>query len=83
MTVYPNPVTGNELRLQFHGVAAGKYQLRLLNYLNQQVYSATVNVPGPDAVLPLHWSNKILPGYYLLEAVHNNGQRFVRAVVIQ
>ena len=83
MTVYPNPVTGGELRLQFHGVAAGKYQLRLLNYLNQQVYSATVNVPGPDAVLPLHWSNKILPGYYLLEAVHNNGQRFVRAVVIQ
>jgi hypothetical protein len=83
LTVYPNPVTGSELRLQFRGVAAGKYQLRLLNYLNQQVYSATVNVPGPDAVLPMHWSSNLLPGYYLLEAVHGNGQRFVRPVVIQ
>ena len=83
MAVYPNPVTGNDLRLQFHGVAVGKYQLRLLNYLNQQVYSTTLNVQNTDAVFPLHWSNKILPGYYLLEAVHSNGQRFVKSIVIQ
>jgi len=81
--VYPNPVTNGRVSLQFREGTSGKYQLRLLNYMNQAVYQTTVNVTDTHTPVAVQWSDKILPGYYLLEAVHTNGQRLVKAIVIQ
>ncbi|MFY0255321.1 glycosyl hydrolase family 28-related protein [Chitinophaga sp. 30R24] len=84
LTVYPNPVTGGGLRVQFPETAAtGAYQVRLLNALQQPVYHTTVTVPQKNTLITIQWNTQLLPGYYLLEAVHRNGQRFVKPVVLQ
>jgi uncharacterized protein YjdB len=83
MSVYPNPVAGRQLRVQFGEVATGQYRLRLLSIAGQRVYETKVNVTTKYMTIPVEWATKIQAGYYLLEAVHLNGQRFVKSVVIQ
>lgn len=81
--VYPNPVTAGRVSLQLREGPAGRYQLRLLNYMNQPVYTATVNVTDKRTPVTLQWGSKVVPGYYLLEATHTSGRRLVKAVVVQ
>jgi uncharacterized protein YjdB len=83
ISVYPNPVAGQQMHIQFGDVPAGQYRIRLLAITGQVVYNTTISVTGKQTVIPVTWHTKILPGYYLLEAVHTNGRRFVKNVVIQ
>lgn len=81
--VYPNPVAGQPLHIQFRDAPTGQYRLRLLSVTGQPVYITTVNVDSRQTDIPLPWNTKILPGYYLLEGVSATGQRFVKSIVIQ
>jgi hypothetical protein len=80
--VYPNPVTGSQINLQFISQPAGKYQLRLINYLKQPVYSTDISISGDNTVYSLSLSRNLLPGTYLLEAINGAGGRIVKKIVI-
>jgi hypothetical protein len=80
--VYPNPVAGGQINLQFVNQIAGKYHLRLINYLNQPIYSTDISISGDHALYSLSLNRNLLPGTYLLEATNATGSRIVKKIVI-
>lgn len=83
MTVYPNPVTGNQLNLQLNEHEAGRYRVQLFNSLNQPVMDMTVNAGNGSGTYVLPLSKKLTPGYYVLEIVDTKGKREVRKIIVQ
>ena len=72
ISVYPNPVKGNDITLRFKNMAAGKYALNLYNPLGQQVYAGNISHAGGSAGNNLHIYN--LPqGIYQLKITGSNG----------
>lgn len=82
MLVYPNPVTGSQVNLQFVNQAAGKVHLRLINYANQPVYSTDISISGSPYFYSLSLNRNLSPGTYLLEAIDATGGRMVKKIVI-
>ncbi len=84
-TVYPNPVTGTQLNLQFNGAdhQAGRYRVLLFNSLNQPVMSTTINRANGGGTVSLPLNKKLVPGYYLLEVTDTTGKRTVKKVIVQ
>jgi len=80
LKVYPNPVVGDEIRAEISGIAAGMYQLRLLDQHGKIVYSeqkewntTKVNHSIPASGLPT--------GTFILE-VKGDGYREGKVLVI-
>ena len=66
VNVYPNPVTGNNISVQFNYMPAGKYNLRLLNSLGQILFNRSILYTGgslKQSVL----TKKLPGGTYQLE----------------
>jgi hypothetical protein len=82
MLVYPNPLTGSQINVQFTSQAAGKYHVQLINFQYQVVYYTDVTVGGKNTVYPLSLTKKLLPGVYFLEATNKTGDRIVKKISI-
>lgn len=81
--VFPNPITGNTIRLQFNEVAVGSYEAQLFDAAGARV--ATSRLVYNGGFQPVTW---ILPGHvsagtYLLELISPSGQRHVVTVLIR
>ena len=67
ITVYPNPVTDNVISLQLTNQPKGKYSIRLLNQLGQEVYRKELNHIGGSATETLQLYKQIAVGLYNLK----------------
>ncbi len=68
ISVYPNPVTGNQVQLYFSNQPAGTYQARLLNPAGQVLYSGKLIQADGNSQATLNLGNSVPPaGNYLLE----------------
>ena len=67
ITVYPNPVTGNVMELQLNNMAAGQYQVRLVNAIGQVLLDNTFQHAGGTAAEKIKLSNQVAKGIYTLE----------------
>ena len=81
VSIFPNPVTGNELRLQYPAAAAGAVVLRCYDDLGRQVRAVSVAAVAGLNVLSLPIAS-LRPGIYVLhwrDAQGRHGsQKFVR-----
>ncbi len=66
-TIFPNPILGNMVNLQFTNQPAGIYRIRVINYLGQAVYSTTVTSGGGNISYSLSINGKFKTGIYQLE----------------
>ncbi len=64
--VYPNPVTGKKVHLQFSNQQGGSYNVTISNKLGQVLYSGTVNVTGAFFIKTIELSNNTPAGVYQL-----------------
>jgi hypothetical protein len=69
ITVYPNPVKGNVVSLQFTNVEKGAYSVVLSNDLGQQVYRSVVNHDGGSAIQKLTLPASLQKGIYQLQVI--------------
>jgi hypothetical protein len=69
ITVYPNPVKGNVVSLQFTNVEKGAYTVVLSNDLGQQVYRSVVNHVGGSAIQKLTLPASIQKGIYQMQVI--------------
>jgi hypothetical protein len=69
ITVYPNPVKGNVVSLQFTNVEKGAYTVVLSNDLGQQVYMSVVNHDGGSAIQKLTLPASLQKGIYQLQVI--------------
>jgi Secretion system C-terminal sorting domain len=64
ITVYPNPVNGNDFNLQLTDMEKGIYSLAIFNKLGQMVYRTTINHAGGSTSVPVIPVNALAKGVY-------------------
>ncbi len=81
ITVYPNPVTDNVISLQLINQPKGKYSIRLLNQIGQEVYRKELNHIGGSATETLQLNKKIASGTYNLK-ISSEANTTIQQVVL-
>ncbi len=82
--LYPNPITGNTMHLQFEGMKAGQYAVQLLNALSQPLLNNEVDHAGGNAVIDIRLGKSIKKGNYMMRIIHPDKSISVqRAVVLE
>ena len=80
VSVYPNPVKGSVINVQFTNKEKGTYNVQLVNNLGQQVYNSKIVHQGGSASETLQLTSKLGKGVYQL--VVTNGERKVTQQVV-
>ncbi len=73
--IYPNPVRGNDINLQFKKQPFGKYRFSLYNSLGQKVFAKEIIYKG-ETNLSLKCWKSINTGVYQLEIIKPNGEKY-------
>lgn len=82
LSVYPNPVSGQALRVELGGLTTERsVSVRMMNALGQVVSQQTVNVANAAASTEVSVQS-LAPGMYTLQ-VRTNGRTATRQVVVQ
>ena len=83
-SVYPNPVTANQLTVQFHKVPAGNYTVELRDVLGRTVMQKKITVNTESQVQPLSLNEGDAKGVYMISVVDGRNQSvFSQKVVVQ
>jgi hypothetical protein len=80
ISVYPNPVKGSNMSLQFVNQPKGKYAIQLFNNLGQEVYRTEFNHIGGSATQTIQLNNQVAKGIYQLQVI--NGDTKITSKVI-
>jgi hypothetical protein len=81
--VYPNPVKGNTINLQFVDQTPGIYQVTLINLTGQVVYTNKLPVTSNSLLQPLNLGTSMLKGMYQLEIKSADNITQVKKIMIQ
>jgi hypothetical protein len=80
-TVYPNPTTGNNLKLKLMNVNADKVLVTVFNIIGNEVYSQVILVtPGEEFLATLILPSELNQGSYIVKIDANNSsctKRFI------
>ena len=71
--IFPNPVSGNNIHLQFINQPAGEYQVRLISNFGQTMLSTKVQHPGGNSSQSVSPSQNLPKGMYRLEVTSPGG----------
>jgi len=84
ISVYPNPVTANNLTIQFNKVPAGNYVLEMRDVLGRSVMQRKITVNGENTVQTISLNKSDAKGVYML-AVLDGGNKnvFAQKVVVE
>ncbi|HEY5464153.1 MAG TPA: T9SS type A sorting domain-containing protein [Hanamia sp.] len=77
LSVYPNPLQGDHINLQFLHQPAGTYQLRLLNSSGQLIMKKEMNHQNGNNTETIQLNNSMAHGVYQLEIIKPDGQKNV------
>ena len=67
ISVYPNPVTNNRVKVSFDDIPAGKYQVQVLDLGGKLVSNQQVNVQSKGQVTELRLPGSLTSGTYLIK----------------
>jgi len=67
--IYPNPVTNGVIGTEFKNMAAGMYQVRLLNAQGQTILTKKINLTTGGSMEYINAGNQLFPGIYQLEVI--------------
>ncbi len=82
ITVYPNPVRGNNVSVQFENLDKAIYTVSLSNKLGQEVYSKQITHLGGSATLVIDLPSSANSGLYNLQ-ISNGTFRAVKNIIIE
>ncbi len=66
LSVYPNPVTGNTVNIQMNKLAAGKYQVSIVNNNGKTVFTKQISHNGQSTTAPIVFNQNFANGLYSL-----------------
>ena len=78
--VYPNPVQGSRLTIEFGNMDKGKYILLLYTNSGQQIFSMEINHPGGSATQTVGLSQALGAGVYRLK-ITGKDKEFTRTLI--
>jgi len=68
-SIFPNPVSGNSIGIQFNEIKSGIYSFRLVNNQGQVVFSGQITHAGGSATMELPLKKELPAGTYQLELI--------------
>ncbi|MEO5890247.1 MAG: hypothetical protein ABIQ31_08340 [Ferruginibacter sp.] len=83
ISVYPNPLQGNAINLQFNNQPAGNYTIRLVNNAGQTVFTKATTVDGSNVSQSLLVPQLLAKGIYQLEITGVDNIRMLQQVMVQ
>lgn len=83
ISVYPNPVNGKKMVVQFNNMPAGRYNMELTNKLGQAIYHEIFNVTGNRYANTIILSNATPPGNYQLSIYASDGSKTAEQLIIE
>jgi hypothetical protein len=84
IAVYPNPVTSNNIRLQFNKVPAGNYVVELRDALGRTVLQRKISVTSENQLQELKLDRRNSGGIYMVKLFDSNNQSvFTQKLVVQ
>ncbi|MEP7108696.1 MAG: hypothetical protein ABI760_11955 [Ferruginibacter sp.] len=83
MVVFPNPVVGGVMGLQFNNMDRGHYRIRMQNGFGQVLFIGDINHPGGSAMERISISKEIAKGIYNLEITNPDKGSTIISVLIQ
>ncbi len=82
ISVFPNPLAGKKVQLQFNNKPAGKYTIQVSNKAGQLVYSGSAEVTGIKFVKIISLNPSISAGVYHLKTTGPDGVINTRQVIV-
>lgn len=84
ISVFPNPVTGSEVKVAFNDLPAGKYMIQLTDLSGKVINTADVNIYGKNQVETFRLPVLIGKGNYLVKVMDSNAKSvYTEKIVIQ
>jgi hypothetical protein len=83
ISVYPNPVAGKLMKLEFKNQPVGKYQLQLINQLGQVLQRSSVLIQTQNQKQTIQLGSAILPGQYQLSIIAPGGNKTQQTVFVE
>ncbi len=81
ITIYPNPVIDDVIRIQFKNMPGGKYSLKLFNNNGQEVLNKMILHKAGNSTAYMTMDKNIAHGIYQLEATKPAGDKLTMIVV--
>ncbi len=75
ISVYPNPILGGVVRIQFKNQSSGIYGVRMFNKLGQAVVSKQITHAAGGSVELIQFDKKLSSGIYQLEITKPGGEQ--------
>ena len=82
INIFPNPVTGRNIGMQFNDAVAGVYQLRLINSTGQVVLIRSIKHGGASTFYRIDLNRQVSAGSYRMEIIRPDNTRTTLALVI-
>jgi hypothetical protein len=79
--IYPNPITDGIIHLQFKNQRPGRYAIRLMNPLGQNIITKQIESAGGNWTEKVKWNFSLAHGVYQLEILKPDGSVQVIKVV--
>jgi hypothetical protein len=83
IAVYPNPVTGKRMNVEFSNQEAGKYQLQFINAIGQVVNNSVLVVDGNSNKQQVSLGSSVTPGQYKLSITAPSGEKTTLTVFVE
>lgn len=78
LTVSPNPVSGDQLRLALASLPAGNYQLKILGATGDLAWKGSLTATGASSeVFTIRLPQGLLPGYYSVIVENGSGKQYL------
>lgn len=82
--LYPNPVTSNEFKIQFSGIAADDYSVQVIDALGQVVVTKMLNAGGKMNVFTVRIPESATKGIYIVRIVDKaNKPVYSEKIIVQ
>ena len=81
VTVYPNPVRGNQIGLQLQDIQQGMYSIRIVSIEGKEVYKQQLQVNSGSLNTTISPSSKLASGTYTLQVVGKNNSYTQKLVI--
>ncbi len=81
MFVFPNPITGNEIRVQLQDLPAGRYRFNLLNSAGETINETNFNHAGGSSWHTIPVETGFVKGTYLVKIIHPDKSNSVLKVI--
>ncbi len=83
ITIYPNPIKGNMVNLQFTNQLKGIYMVRMISNNGQMVYSGKIAVSSNNNTQTLYTNKNLSGGIYQLEIIAPDNSVNIRKAIVQ